>query len=191
VLRTYQSFNTQAPLLANIGVCYTTELATQRNNGRNYNLQNLPRLDSAICILTLMTEQAGSCTVYSLLPDCTLSHIRGRKFSGIYMAWNTYKWWWKCLYARHEGVCESGVTAPPIPNRVTGWRWRGAFTLRPLYPRYALNGKLVGSRAGLDTLQKGKTTCPNQTTVFGHHVHGLVTILPELSLFPLQIIIEW
>jgi hypothetical protein len=65
------------------------------------------------------------------------------------------------------------------------------FTLRSLYPRYALNGKLVGSRAGLDTLQRGKPTCSNQTTVFGHHVHELVTILTELSLFPLQIIIEW
>jgi hypothetical protein len=53
VLRTYQSFNSQAPLLANIGVCYITELATQRNNGRNYNLQNLPCLDSAICIFNL------------------------------------------------------------------------------------------------------------------------------------------
>lgn len=162
MLRTYQSFNTQAPLLANIGVCYTSELAKQRDNGRNYNLQNLPRLDSAICILTLMTEQAGSCTVYSLLPDCTVSHIRGRKFSGIYMAWNTYKWWWKCLY-----VCESGVTAPPIPNRDTRWRWRGTFTLRPLYPRYALNGKLVGSRAGLDTLQKEKPLAPIKPQFLG------------------------
>jgi hypothetical protein len=60
-----------------------------------------------------------------------------------------------------------------------------------LYPRYALNGKLVCPRAGLDTLQRKKTSCPNQATVFGHHVRGQVTIPTELSLFPLQIIIEW
>lgn len=165
--------------------------STQRNNGKNYNLQNLPRLDSAICVLTLMMEQAGSCRVDSLLPDCKVSHIRGWKLSGIFMAQNRYKWWWKCLYGRHEGVRESGVTAPPILNLDPRWRWTGIFTPRRLYPRYVLNGKQVGSRVGLDTLQRRKTSCPNYITVFVHHVRGLIIIPTELSLFPLQIIIEW
>jgi hypothetical protein len=51
----------------------------------------------------------------------------------------------------------------------------------------------VGARVGLGTLlRKKKPLAPGrtQTTDFGHHVHGLVTIPPDTTLFPLQIIRE-
>jgi hypothetical protein len=67
---------------------------------------------------------------------------------------------------RHEGVLESGGTAPRILDPDTRWRRvvsftsTGRFTSREIAPGIHWIGGLVGPRTGLDTMEKRKIPSP-------------------------------
>jgi hypothetical protein len=79
-------------------------------------------------------------------------------------------------------------------NLSTRWRFVVSFTSLPLYPRrkiprYPLNRRLVGPKAGLDAVEMRQISCPYREANVGGPTPRLVTIPTERSRIILYVIL--
>jgi len=85
-------------------------------------------------------------------------------------------------FLKHHGMKRwgSGGIAPLGLNFGTRWIWVISFKPRPLYPRYPLDRRLGGPRAGRTLWRGGKIPAPSRESNPGHLARSLITIVTEL-----------